>query len=144
MSGRPHIRGVGWLVGPAWRASVGARSRARNLELRPTTPVAPSRLPNPVMHPKLHALIPLLALTGCLARDISRTIDGLECHESTGPCPTGSSGGTTNGDPSGMMTTTPSSDTGVSGETDGQTNGTSTGDCARRRDSNPPRWPRSG
>ena len=83
------------------------------------------------MHPKLHALIPLLALTGCLARDISRTIDGLECHESTGPCPTGSSGGTTNGDPSGMMTTTPgSTDTGVSGETDGQTGGTSTGETA--------------
>ncbi len=80
------------------------------------------------MNPKLHALIPLLALTGCLARDISRTIDGIECHESTGTCPTGSSGGTTNGDPSGVMTTTPgSSDTGVSGETDGQTGGTSTG-----------------
>lgn len=80
------------------------------------------------MNPKLHALIPLLALTGCLARDISRTIDGLECHGSTGACPTGSSSETTNSDPSGVMATTPgSSDTGVIGETDGQTGGTSTG-----------------
>jgi cysteine-rich repeat protein len=96
------------------------------------------------MDPKLLALVPLLACAGCLARDISRKIDALECDESTGACPT-TGGDTTGGDPGDedttlppVMTTTPGSaasdseTTDTTGETAGETSGdtgaTSTGD----------------
>ena len=70
------------------------------------------------MYLKRLALVPLLACVGCLARDISKKIDAIECGESTGSCPDTTGHGDTTGEHPPVMTTTPGTAASEDGTTD--------------------------